>query len=163
MTTSIPSSTTSSTAETALAEWNKLDKAEQQKMIYQWILDLASPEEREGALQELSRRRESLLELGPVIWHSFGTIAILLQEIVAVYPAINPPGNVSCLFTLWKFSTICFQICSVDNSSIQSCMRCYGSFASCSRSPGEPSFVSFGPHPTVLVPIPSHCQQRPLI
>ena len=30
-------------------------------------------------------------ELAPMLWNSFGTIAALLQEIIAIYPAINPP------------------------------------------------------------------------
>lgn len=29
-------------------------------------------------------------DLAPMLWHSFGTIAALLQEIVNIYPAINP-------------------------------------------------------------------------
>jgi hypothetical protein len=26
-----------------------------------------------------------------MLWHSFGSIAALLQEVISVYPAINPP------------------------------------------------------------------------
>jgi len=40
-----------------------------------------------------------------MLWHSFGTIAALLQEIISIYPAINPPNlTVSQLFSalaLW--------------------------------------------------------------
>lgn len=59
--------------------------------IYQWIVELASPETRENALLELSKKREDVPELAPMLWHSFGTIAALLQEIINIYPAINPP------------------------------------------------------------------------
>jgi len=59
--------------------------------IYEWILELASPETRGTALLELSKRREVVPELAPMLWNSFGTIAALLQEIIAIYPAINPP------------------------------------------------------------------------
>ena len=59
--------------------------------IYQWILELASPETRETALLELSKKREVVPDLAPMLWHSYGTIAALLQEIIAIYPAINPP------------------------------------------------------------------------
>jgi len=59
--------------------------------IYEWILELASPETRETALLELSKKREVVPELAPMLWNSFGTIAALLQEIIAIYPAINPP------------------------------------------------------------------------
>jgi len=59
--------------------------------IYEWILELASPDTRETALLELSKKREVVPGLAPMLWNSFGTIAALLQEIIAIYPAINPP------------------------------------------------------------------------
>lgn len=59
--------------------------------VYTWIQELSSPETREHALIELSRKREVLPDLAPMLWHSFGTIAALLQEIVMIYPVINPP------------------------------------------------------------------------
>ncbi|TRZ01579.1 hypothetical protein DNTS_002584 [Danionella cerebrum] len=59
--------------------------------IYQWINELSSPETRENALLELSKKRESVADLAPMLWHSCGTIAALLQEIVNIYPSINPP------------------------------------------------------------------------
>ncbi|KAK2171392.1 hypothetical protein NP493_1072g00007 [Ridgeia piscesae] len=58
--------------------------------IFQWIVELASPDTRENALLELSKKREVVPDLAPMLWHSFGTIAALLQEIVNIYPAINP-------------------------------------------------------------------------
>ncbi|KAK6166143.1 CCR4-NOT transcription complex subunit 9 [Patella vulgata] len=60
--------------------------------IYQWINELTSPDTRENALLELSKKREVVPDLAPMLWHSFGTIAALLQEIVNIYPAINPPN-----------------------------------------------------------------------
>lgn len=59
--------------------------------IYQWILELNSPETREIALLELSKKREVVPDLAPILWHSFGTIAALLQEITAIYNAMVPP------------------------------------------------------------------------
>ncbi|KAL3831618.1 hypothetical protein ACJMK2_023353 [Sinanodonta woodiana] len=59
--------------------------------IYQWIVELTCPDTRENALQELSKKREVVPDLAPMLWHSFGTVAALLQEIVNIYPAINPP------------------------------------------------------------------------
>jgi hypothetical protein len=47
--------------------------------------------QRESALLELSKRRESFPDLAPILWHSFGTIAALLQEVVSVYPMLSPP------------------------------------------------------------------------
>jgi len=60
--------------------------------IYQWIIELGNPDTRENALLELSKKREAVPELAPMLWHSFGTIAALLQEIINIYPAIHPPN-----------------------------------------------------------------------
>ncbi|KAE8749120.1 hypothetical protein FOCC_FOCC004289 [Frankliniella occidentalis] len=58
--------------------------------VYQWIVELSNPETRENALLELSKKRETVPDLAPMLWHSFGTTAALLQEIVNIYPAMNP-------------------------------------------------------------------------
>lgn len=62
------------------------------EQIYTWIQELTHPETREQALLELSKKREVVPDLAPLLWHSFGTIAALLQEIVMIYPVINPPN-----------------------------------------------------------------------
>jgi len=59
--------------------------------ICQWITDLTNPKTRETALYELSKKREVVPDLAVMLWHSFGTVAALLQEIISIYPAINPP------------------------------------------------------------------------
>lgn len=56
-----------------------------------FVLDLTNPAARETGLAELSKKRESFPELAPYLWHSFGTVAALLQEILQVYPALSPP------------------------------------------------------------------------
>lgn len=38
--------------------------------IYQWINELSSPETRENALLELSKKRESVPDLAPMLRHS---------------------------------------------------------------------------------------------
>lgn len=48
--------------------------------------------QRETALLELSKRRETFTDLAPILWHSFGTISALLQEIIAIYPLLSPPS-----------------------------------------------------------------------
>ncbi|XP_055624040.1 CCR4-NOT transcription complex subunit 9 [Toxorhynchites rutilus septentrionalis] len=58
--------------------------------VFQWINELSNPETRETALLELSKKRESVPDLAPMLWHSFGTTAALLQEIINIYPSINP-------------------------------------------------------------------------
>ena len=64
--------------------------------VYTWILKLGNPETREHALIELSRKREVVPDLAPMLWHSFGTMSALLQEIVMIYPVINPPTLTVC-------------------------------------------------------------------
>lgn len=58
--------------------------------VLQWINELSNPETRETALLELSKKRETVSDLAPMLWHSFGTTAALLQEIINIYPSINP-------------------------------------------------------------------------
>ncbi|KAM0044196.1 putative transcription regulator Rcd1-like family [Helianthus debilis subsp. tardiflorus] len=58
----------------------------------QLVLDLSSPDLRENALLELSKKRELFQDLAPLLWNSFGTIAALLQEIVSIYPFLSPPN-----------------------------------------------------------------------
>jgi CCR4-NOT transcription complex subunit 9 len=79
--------------------------------IYALVVDLMDPNSREGALLELSKKREQYDDLALVLWHSFGTILLnqfprrliltdvvpgimpaLLQEIVSVYPLLSPPN-----------------------------------------------------------------------
>ncbi|KAI3436876.1 hypothetical protein D9Q98_006285 [Chlorella vulgaris] len=56
------------------------------------VLDLTVTAAKETALLELSKKRESFPELAPYLWHSFGTMAALLQEIVSIYPMLQPPS-----------------------------------------------------------------------
>ena len=88
--TSAATSTTASAAGAggAGANLNGVDR----EQIYGWIMELSSPATRETALLELSKKREVVPDLAPMLWHSFGTIAALLQEIINIYPAINPPN-----------------------------------------------------------------------
>ncbi|TPX32952.1 hypothetical protein SeMB42_g07550 [Synchytrium endobioticum] len=62
-----------------------------EEKIYQLILDLTNPATREAGLLELSKKREAYEDLAPILWHSFGVMAALLQEIVSVYPMLSPP------------------------------------------------------------------------
>lgn len=60
-------------------------------MVYRWIIELSYPATRENALLQLSQKREGIANLAPMLWHSFGTVAALLQEIINIYPSITPP------------------------------------------------------------------------
>jgi CCR4-NOT transcription complex subunit 9 len=64
--------------------------SEENRKVLQWVAELMDPSRREGALMELSKKREQVPELALVIWHSFGVMTSLLQEIISVYPLLNP-------------------------------------------------------------------------
>lgn len=66
-------------------------KALNDKHIYQWITELATGSNRERALLELGKKREQYDDLALVLWNSFGVMTALLEEIISVYPFLNPP------------------------------------------------------------------------
>jgi hypothetical protein len=47
-----------------------------------WITELLSSTSRENALMELSRKREKVVDLAVLLWHSFGSVAVLLHEVM---------------------------------------------------------------------------------
>ena len=63
------------------------------KDLTQLVLQLSYPDQRETALFELSKKRENFPDLAPILWYSFGTVSILLQEIISIYPMLSstPP------------------------------------------------------------------------
>eukprot|EP01117_Protostelium_nocturnum_P007935 TRINITY_DN2833_c0_g2_i3.p1 TRINITY_DN2833_c0_g2~~TRINITY_DN2833_c0_g2_i3.p1 ORF type:complete len:184 (-),score=34.60 TRINITY_DN2833_c0_g2_i3:581-1132(-) len=64
---------------------------QQDAQIWQLTQELTIPDKRETALLELSKKREIVPDLAPILWYSYGTIACLLQEIVSIYPLLSPP------------------------------------------------------------------------
>jgi CCR4-NOT transcription complex subunit 9 len=87
------------------------DTGDEDGKIYSLVIDLMEPGSREGALLELSKKREQYDDLALVLWHSFGGFFVLsrwcgdwtglvragimpalLQEIVSVYPLLSPPN-----------------------------------------------------------------------
>ncbi|XP_050079769.1 CCR4-NOT transcription complex subunit 9-like [Anopheles maculipalpis] len=60
------------------------------ELVFLWVNQLSYPETREKALENLSKKRNSIPYLAPILWHSLGTMAALLQEIIHIYPSINP-------------------------------------------------------------------------
>ncbi|KAH0753120.1 hypothetical protein KY285_006268 [Solanum tuberosum] len=79
-------SSSSSSAGALVNKDRKMQSAEQ------LVLDLCNPNLRENALLELSKKRELFQDLPPLLWHSFGTISVFLQEIVSIYPVLSPPN-----------------------------------------------------------------------
>lgn len=66
-------------------------KALGDEQIYQWISELVNGTNRERALLELGKKREQYDDLALVLWNSFGVMTVLLEEIISVYPYLNPP------------------------------------------------------------------------
>ncbi|EER90781.1 CCR4-NOT transcription complex subunit 9 [Sorghum bicolor] len=67
------------------------DAAKEDQDVAQLVLDLCVPELREKALFFLSKKREKCEDLALLLWHSYGTMAALLQEIVSTYRSLSPP------------------------------------------------------------------------
>ncbi|CAI6256137.1 unnamed protein product [Periconia digitata] len=63
---------------------------EENRRVLDWIAQLMKHTSRETALLELSKKREQVPELALILWHSYGVMASLLQEIISVYPLLNP-------------------------------------------------------------------------
>ncbi|WOK94766.1 cell differentiation protein [Canna indica] len=57
----------------------------------QLVMDLSDRDLRENALLELSKKRDIFQDLAPLLWHSYGSIAAILQEIISIYPYLSPP------------------------------------------------------------------------
>ncbi|KAJ1853910.1 RNA-binding protein, CCR4-NOT complex subunit Rcd1 [Coemansia sp. RSA 2703] len=60
--------------------------------LYQLMIELFSATNREQALAELSQRRDQNPDLGLALWNAYGVMTILYQEIIAIYPLLNPPA-----------------------------------------------------------------------
>ncbi|KAF6171822.1 hypothetical protein GIB67_007343 [Kingdonia uniflora] len=59
--------------------------------VEQLLLNLTKPDLRENALIAISKKKDTFPDLALLMWNSFGIIAILLQEIISIYPALSPP------------------------------------------------------------------------
>ena len=66
---------------------NQLEKP---RLVDDLMQDLLSPNSREQALFELSKHRETYPDLASMLWHSSSLMALLIQEIIDVYPYLNP-------------------------------------------------------------------------
>ncbi|XP_030371074.1 CCR4-NOT transcription complex subunit 9 [Scaptodrosophila lebanonensis] len=53
--------------------------------IFQWISDLCNKDTRPVAMRELCDRQDYIEGLGPLMWHAFGAVSGLMQELIAVY------------------------------------------------------------------------------
>jgi CCR4-NOT transcription complex subunit 9 len=59
--------------------------------ICQYIIMLRDPNKKYEYFKELNNKRDDFPQLAPILWYSTGTVAILLQEIINIYPNLSPP------------------------------------------------------------------------
>lgn len=62
-----------------------------ENQVKQIIQQIKVMEKREEAMAELSRMRESIPDLGILLWNSPGAVISLLHEVISVYPQLFPP------------------------------------------------------------------------
>ncbi len=67
--------------------------AEAAKEIYACLRQMQTSEQREAALSKLVTQFKTFPDLASILWHSFGTVAVLLQELVSIYPYLGPANN----------------------------------------------------------------------
>jgi CCR4-NOT transcription complex subunit 9 len=58
-------------------------------VVIQLIAQLKDPSKKDEAFKDLNDKRDLTSDLAPVL--SIGTVTILLQEIISIYPFLNPP------------------------------------------------------------------------
>ena len=70
-------------------EWidkSKITNQKQYKQTVQFIFDLQFKDRRRNAFKGLNERQELEPNMAPLLWYSTGTMALLLQEIISIYP-----------------------------------------------------------------------------
>lgn len=85
-----------------------------------------------------------------MLWNSFGTIAALLQEILIIYPAINPPTLTAhesnrCVFN-WKLA-------GGEISELFKGVQCPGPSAMCGLASRDQVQLFSGTYPAISLPI----------
>ncbi|KAF6173254.1 hypothetical protein GIB67_026949 [Kingdonia uniflora] len=60
-------------------------------LVHQLICNLLEPSLRGNALSDLAKELKKDNSFAPLLWDSFGIIAVFLQEVISIYPAISPP------------------------------------------------------------------------
>jgi CCR4-NOT transcription complex subunit 9 len=125
--------------------------------LFPLVLELTNPEQRESALLELSKKREAFPDLAPILWHSFGTISALLQEIVSIYPLLSPPA-----LTAHASNRVCNALallqCVASHPETRTLFLNGKAFCTYTGPLMKLNFCS--PHPPLPVPFPQHREQE---
>ena len=89
-----------------------------------------------------------------MLWHSFGTMAALLQEIINIYPAINPP-----VLTAHQSNRVCNALALLQCVASHPDTRCGGWKVIVRVNLAVQVGLPAGPHPALSVSLPPHRQQ----
>ena len=122
--------------------------------LFPLVLEITNPEQRESALLELSKKREAFPDLAPILWHSFGTISALLQEIVSIYPLLSPPA-----LTAHASNRVCNALALLQCVASHTETRTLFLNGVCIAPPSPPTELLPPPHPrrSLLSPFCTHC------
>lgn len=124
----------------------------------QLVLDLSDAERRESSLLELSKQREDIPDLGPLLWYSFGTMAALLQEVVTVYPLLSPPRLTPALS-----NRCCNALALLQSVACHRDVRAAFICGELSSTAELQPFLLSSKHSSVCVPLSQHRVQCPAL
>ncbi len=72
-----------------IVDYDKIENQQEFKKTLFYINELKNKDKREEAFRMLNNRREMEPNIASLLWHSIGSIAILLQEIIKIYPYLT--------------------------------------------------------------------------
>jgi len=72
-----------------LIDYTKIKNKQKFDECVQLIKTLSEKDKREDCFRKLNQLRDKVPQMASLLWHSTGTIAILLQEIISIYPYLN--------------------------------------------------------------------------
>lgn len=85
-----PTAAAAAAAASNIAGNSGVKRALDDTKVYNWVIELTYGPNKEQALLELGKKREQYDDLALVLWHSYGVMTSLLQEIISVYPLLSP-------------------------------------------------------------------------
>lgn len=128
--------------------------SEENRKVLVWVAELMDPARREGALMELSKKREQVPELALILWHSFGVMTSLLQEIISVYPLLNP-SQLTAAASNRVCNALALLQCVASHNETRG-LFLNGEYQHNTNHGHWTLTRSQSAHPSLLVPVPQH-------
>lgn len=94
--------------------------SEDNRRVLGWIADVLNASTREGALLELSKKREQVPELALILWHSFGRSI----ELLPTGHLLIPHRGHDIAVTRDNFGLPSAEPFSAHSCSVESCLQC---------------------------------------